>query len=349
MLGVDSVSIELNPFLADLARAKLTPLSPSAVLKDCHTLISRTKIVKGDYKPPSGAPSTLVEPGYNERYIFSRDAFAAARALVRESRKLPEGHARLARVLLGSVLVENSNIVVNGKGRRYRKNWMARPRGARNIFESFESAVEVATEDLSSFSDVRRTTHIVHNADARVQLRRLRKADVAIFSPPYPNSSDYTDVYNLELWVLGYFTASIDNRRLRAQTLRSHVQYKWNQGGSDHQSMRLKDTVHALRQKQDDLWNKNIPEMISLYFDDLFVVFRELKRTLAIGCHATVAIGDSQYAGVLINAAGILSEVVEPLGFRVVTSAPIRSMRTSAQHGGRFELAETAITFERVT
>jgi len=28
--------------------------------------------------------------------------------------------------------------------------------------------------------------------------------DAAIFSPPYPNSFDYTDVYNLELWVLGY-------------------------------------------------------------------------------------------------------------------------------------------------
>ena len=348
MLGVDSVSIELNPFLADLARAKVTPLSPSAVLKDCRTLISRTKILKGDYKPPSGAPSTLVEPGDSKRYIFSREAFAAARALVRESRKLPEGHARLARILLGSVLVENSNIVVNGKGRRYRKNFMDRRRDARNIFESFESAVEAATADLSSFSNARRTRHIVHNADARVQLRRLRKVDAAIFSPPYPNSFDYTDVYNLELWMLGYFNAPIDNRRLRAQTLRSHVQYKWDQRGFECQSIRLQETVHALRQKRDELWNKNIPDMISLYFEDLFVVFRELKRILSVGRHVTVAIGDSQYAGVLVNVAGILCEVVEPLGFRVATSAPIRSMRTSAQHGGRFELAETAITFEKV-
>ena len=32
--------------------------------------------------------------------------------------------------------------------------------------------------------------------------------DLAVFSPPYPNSFDYTDVYNVELWAMGYLRNS---------------------------------------------------------------------------------------------------------------------------------------------
>ena len=50
--------------------------------------------------------------------------------------------------------------------------------------------------------------------------------DLILFSPPYPNSFDYTDIYNLELWVLGYLASAEDNLTLRRATLRSHVQIK---------------------------------------------------------------------------------------------------------------------------
>lgn len=48
--------------------------------------------------------------------------------------------------------------------------------------------------------------------------------DLAVFSPPYPNSFDYTDVYNIELWTLGYIRDAASNQRLRSATLSSHVQ-----------------------------------------------------------------------------------------------------------------------------
>lgn len=74
----------------------------------------------------------------------------------------------------------------------------------------------------------------------------------------------------------------------------------------------------------------------------------ELKRILKVGHHAIVAIGDSQYAGVHIDVATILSECVEGLSFKLVQNEAMRSMRNSSQHGGSLSLSEHCLVFERV-
>ena len=63
---------------------------------------------------------------------------------------------------------------------------------------------------------------------------------------------------------------------------------------------------------------------------------------------AVVAIGDSQYAGVHIDVASILIESVADLGFRLAERGTIRSMRTSSQHGGEFDLREHCLVLARV-
>ena len=179
-------------------------------------------------------------------------------------------------------------------------------------------------------------------------LGQVTEADVAIFSPPYPNSFDYTDVYNLELWMLGYLGSSGHNSALRQKTFRSHVQIKWDATSQLASSKTLSRVVCALARRRADLWNRHIPEMIGFYFDDLCAIFKHLGRILKPGHHAVVVIGDSQYAGVHIDVGRILVESVASLGFRLTKSGEIRSMRNSSQHGGNFELSEHCLVFERI-
>jgi DNA modification methylase len=198
------------------------------------------------------------------------------------------------------------------------------------------------------FSGLPRGKHKIYRGDARVALTKVEEADVAIFSPPYPNSFDYTDVYNLELWMLGYLNCGLDNRKLRHRTLRSHVQTKWKTTARIASSSTLDETIEVLSRSREDLWNPHIPEMVGFYFDDLCRVFQQLARILKKGHHAVVAVGDSQYAGVHVNVANILIEAVAHFGFRLSERGAIRSMRNSSQHGGRFELSEHCIVFERI-
>lgn len=347
MKGLSSTSIEVNPFLADVIRTKVKPIPPALFAESCRILIDGIRVVQGDYRSIEGAPRTLVEPGVGGRFVFSRETYAALRALYRRIRLLEGDEQRLARILLGSILADCSNVTINGKGRRYRHNWQARKITRADVFERFNAAVARAVEDLTAFNGDLCSQHLVYTDDARSRLKTISSADLAIFSPPYPNSFDYTDVYNLQLWMLGYLRSRTDNRNLRTRTLRSHVQIGWPEIRATQLAPSLKEVADALMDCRESLWNRNIPEMVLGYFADLKTVLYSLHRILPPTGKVVAVVGDSQYGGVLIDTAGILAEIGERCGYDVQANCEIRAMRASPQHGGGFELSESALTLSR--
>lgn len=348
MLGVNSIGTEVNPFLADLARSKITAVDTSKLLALYESVISSLNPMEYDLTLPEGMPKTFCQPGVNGRYIFSESAYQTIRALIRKYNALPDDYSRILKVILGSVLVENSNATINGKGRRYKKNWTMDIKQGVDVINSMDRALDKAIHDLNRFSGLNGTNHKILLGDCRLRLKDVNYSDVVIFSPPYPNSFDYTDVYNIELWMLGYLNSSQDNRKLRTSTLRSHVQALWKRNDFNISSPALNEVLFLLEQSRASLWNKNIPEMVYCYFEDLFQLFNEFKRIIPIGRHAIVAIGDSIYANVHIDVSTILSEVVSSIGFKLVQAGSIRSMRSSSQHGGKLDLSEDCLVYERI-
>jgi hypothetical protein len=253
------------------------------------------------------------------------------------------------RILLGSILLESSNVVVNGKGRRYRGGWIGRHVVKSDVDRLFEEAVDRCLHDLRHYGHNSRARSTVLKGDIRRLISRLGWADVAIFSPPYPNSFDYTDVYNIELWVLGYLSGPSANYKLRQSTLRSHVQTDFDRSVAKDlvKSRTLRVTVKALRKAGHLLWDRRIPDMVLAYFDDLRMTLKGLRSILRPGGRAIMVVGDSCYASVHIDVASVIKEIVPDIGFNLVSLVEIRSMRKSAQHGGGPELAETCIILER--
>lgn len=343
-VGVPSVTIEVNPFLADLIAAKLTTYSIERLQQDFLT-VCRTA---SSYEPKPdllliGAPATMVEPGIGGRWIFNRDvAIAILRLrLAIEALTHPKSRA-LLRVVLGSLLVELSNATVNGKGRRYRKNWQRRDVIAADVEDRFERAFYTVFTDLCCYPNRRSTEFTLLRGDARKLLGAAGPFDAAIFSPPYPNSFDYTDIYNIELWMLGYLQGSSDNRRLRNATLRSHVQVR-REFDTEPTGSRLRATYLELCQRRDDLWDRRLPEMVNSYFADMRCILVAIRRQIAEDGLAFMAVGNSQYAGILVDVPAILCQLAEGVGFDVHCSDAIRSMRTSAQQGGDHRLAESIV------
>lgn len=136
------------------------------------------------------------------------------------------------------------------------------------------------------------------------------KQDLIVFSPPYPNSFDYTDIYNVELWALGYLNSASDNKLLRSNTLRSHVQIKMDASPMPD-SLTLSSTLEKLDAKVKLLWNKNIPSMVNNYFYDLNVILENSMRLLNNNGMAVVVIGDSKYVDVKIDTVKITCELAK--------------------------------------
>ncbi len=345
-LGITPTTIEVNPFLADLIEAKLASYERQSLLDDYCTVIRSAARIKIDLRSLryEAWPATMMEPGVNGRWLFPRETFRRIIA-IREAiaRIRSPANRRLLRVLLGSILVDMSNVVISGKGRRYRGGWQISQKGPDDVSAAFVHAFNDALYDITAHGKRACPSYKLLRADARVDVKNTGAIDVAMFSPPYPNSFDYTDIYNVELWVLGYLKSSQDNLELRKATLRSHVQVSRDMSWRHLQSKRLKTTIKALSAKSSELWDPNLPDMIGAYFADLDGILRATRSQLNSAGAVLMTVGDSRYANVLVNVGRILAELAPRMGYRCESITPIRAMKSSAQQGWVASLNESLV------
>lgn len=347
-LGVEPVTVEVNPFLADLIAAKLATYHVPELLS-ALTRVSR----KASASRSRGAamirtlPATFVEPGVKERWLFDLPVLiqiARLRDAIEEEATPPV--RRLFRVLLGGLMVSFSNASVSGKGRRYRVNWEERRVDPTCVLPTFADAVAAAIVEIGACATRPMRAGTVLHGDSRKLLASIGPVDQITCSPPYPNSFDYTDVYNLELWMLGYLTSFDDNRNLRQSTLSSHVQVS-REFAAAPRCRRLDKTMRALRRAQESLWDDRIPAMVGAYFADLQGMMRTCAQLLPSRGQAWFVVGDSQYAGIHVQVAKILADLAPSVGLKVERTTPFRSMRVSPQQSGRHQLSEDLVVFSR--
>ena len=350
-LGVHPIMAEVNPFLADLIEAKLTSYSsPEELRRDLDAVIEASiRDVSGCTRDRfASAPRTLIEPGHNGRWIFDGPVMDRIVGLLDAIEGLDEAPRRLFRVILGGILVEVSNVVVSGKGRRYRRGWRKREIPPTRVTEIFFVAARKAIGDIRRFSRRPVMSYEMRRGDSRVVLKGVESCELAVFSPPYPNSSDYTDIFNVELWALGYLNGSHANSNLRSATLSSHVQKSRKYSEPPVGSPTLEELLESLNARRNEIWNRKIPAMVGAYFSDLMDILDDLSRVLVRGGSAWMVLGDSRYAGVHISATKVLQELVVGRGWEVLGTEPFRSMPTSAQQGSERVLSEQLLVLRNV-
>ncbi len=76
-------------------------------------------------------------------------------------------HRRFLKVILGGILVDFSNVFVNGKGRKYRQNWKTRDISCLDFDIRFESAIMDAFNDLKAFQDIKHQQYNLIRGDSR--------------------------------------------------------------------------------------------------------------------------------------------------------------------------------------
>lgn len=349
LLGIDTTTIEVNPFLVDVIRAKTSHIDTETLIKSARSFRHDLARTQPDLEVLSHLPSTFIEAEDKHRWIFSRSFSDRLSQYLKCIRHVADPDVqRFFRVALGAVLVDCSNVYVNGKGRRYRRKWQETQANGEQLDFRFHEQFNTAFEDVHRFSG-RPKTHIeVLHGDSRTVMHSLqRPADLIVFSPPYPNSFDYTDIYNVELWTLGYLSSSIDNALLRRSTVHSHVQIQRIAEKPVNESSTLQTAVKKLGEKSEELWDARIPEMVEGYFRDLERVLVESLRLLTGRGKVLMVVGDSRYAGILIDVPMILVELGRAIGFTKAQIFEVRKMRASAQQGGNHHLRECIVELAR--
>lgn len=149
-----------------------------------------------------------------------------------------------------------------------------------------------------------------------------------IFSPPYANCFDYTEIYKLELWFGKFVSEYSDLKKLRNASLHSHLNGDLSLE-AESKSQTLTILLTELQKKK--LWDKKIPKMLQLYYDDMFKVLEESYRVLSDKGFCCIVIGNSAYGGIVFPADLILAEYAGEIGFKVDKIEVDRYIITSSQ------------------
>lgn len=149
-----------------------------------------------------------------------------------------------------------------------------------------------------------------------------------IFSPPYANCFDYTEIYKLELWFGQFVSEYADLKKLRTASLHSHLN-----GDLSIEAPSKSETLSSLlgELNNKELWDKKIPKMLQLYYDDMFRVLDESYDSLVDRGFCCIVVGNSAYGGIVFPADLILSEYAEKIGFKVDKIEVDRFIITSSQ------------------
>lgn len=177
----------------------------------------------------------------------------------------------------------------------------------------------------------------IQNGDAR-NIDQNKKFNFVLFSPPYLNNFDYTEVYKVELWMLDFVTNSDKFRSLRHNTFRSHPSVKFNktQIYLNYNSSIIKELIHSLN---DTNQRYDFSSTIQAYIDDMYQTFTSLWQCTSNGAYVVCVVANSLFGSPKNNNLTpvatdlLIAEIAQDIGFTV---SEIRIARKVNRRGVSF-------------
>lgn len=360
-IGIKCYSFEVSPFMHELSRVKLikdyTVKSFDNNINLLKYHIMHAPIEIENYVNFPKNKNYIEKPGLEKwHYDFSvmRGILDIKYAI---SQIKNNKYKSLFRIALASILLSVSNMYRNGKCISYKRKTYDKTKLSReNVHNIFiDRLITIFRDDIVYLNKIKDNKNKISNynscflGDSRKLINTLQNnsIDLVITSPPYLNSRDYTDSYIDELRVIGYLDNIKSEMQYRSNTLRSHVQVKWEKT-LPLDIKPLKESYNAILEHKDSFWNSSIPDMIAGYFCDIDRLFNNLYSKLITGGKIYFNVGNSAYYGIEIKVDEIVSLIAEKNGFEILEIREARKMKTSSQQKDKLPyLMESVIVMKK--
>ena len=187
-------------------------------------------------------------------------------------------------------------------------------RAPTDAYAAWQASLTRVLQDVRGTSAAPLASVDIREGDARRVDSTLQQNnfDWIVFSPPYPNNIDYTEVYKLENWVLGLYEDVPDMRDRRARTLRSHpsIRFDHKQEASELCSDQFEALLGPiLHEIPADRYAQPRLRLVRGYANDMLEVFVACRRLVAPAGRLAFAVGNSHH-GAGASAFTIASDIV---------------------------------------
>ena len=338
--NINSVGIDVNPFVSFLSRVKLNNFDNFT--NDTNRLLSSIKVTKSGLLNYS----TFSEKSDKSKWLFNSSVLNTFESFWQSTNQFSIESQELMRLSLIGAAMDNCNATKDGKCLKYRTNWHQKKFDKNSFINSLENRLQIIINDLKS-SQIHKKATII-NGDSRNVIKSLSSNfKLCITSPPYLNSFDYTDIYRPELF-LGKFILNNDElQHLRNRTIRSHVEIHLPKPLTNVFG-EIYHTVYGRINNYKYFWDKQIPIMIQSYFEDMQNVIQNLLVKSQKGAQLWLVVANSIYAETEIPVDLILAEIGTRNGWKLLRIEVLRNIqRRKTKYNGNIKtLRESLLVFE---
>lgn len=315
LLGHKSVGIEVNPFTSFLSDVKIKNAEVSQLTVLESNLLQ--SIEKGKLSPLLGF-STFSENEKLEKWLFNNSVLNSFEGGWQYSSTISGTNARkLIRLALISSAMQNCNAIKDGKCLRYRDSWKNNKFGKDSFVESMRQNLSIIKTDIQDYPIHTKSKTL--KGDCRNILKtsnELKNFKLCVTSPPYLNTFDYTDIYRPELFLGKFIQCSQKLYDLRLETVRSHIQAKWQKPTlNDDFGILYEQTMKHINKNGENLMNRNIPMMIRAYFEDMRNILKLLKTKATKDAQIWFVVSNSAYAGFEVPVDLIIGDIASKAGW----------------------------------
>jgi hypothetical protein len=318
-LGYNSIGIDINPMAYFASNVKLDDytLNDINLIKAVLSSFNNSKKWEFNEKPKVVESSFLEEKlDYLQRIKGFIDSIDNKKA------------KNLLKLAYLSIIEDASIRVKDGNGLKLKKT----KKQIENVYDYFISKCHQMLDDINITTYPNKTEHKFFNSsiliDDTYQSIIDKKVGISIFSPPYANCFDYCEVYKLEFWLGGFVDSYKGFDKYRSIAMRSHVNSKF-----DHNIQHNLSDVNTIANliSTYNIWNKNIPDMLRGYFDDMFEILKRQSTLLVKGGKCFIVVANSGYKGIMVPTDLLICEIAEMTGYKVNNIFYARKIRASGQ------------------
>lgn len=312
-------AFEVNPFLHLLSSAKVAGQSSSH--RDVMGVaggLARRAMSANDGMAVTPLLSTFSNESYFPQANLNR-LLALSASITAASKQLDDELVSFLRVALAASIEPSSNLRRDGRALR-----LAPGKAVQEPLDVFLGIADRIADDVDRrriefsgqvhLADVRDPGEVLHGTD-----------DLSVFSPPYPNNIDYTEVYKMEGWLLGLYGSAADVANQRRRTLRSHSSLRWgskylykSRPDADQIDSMLKPLLDAI---PDDRYRRGRDEVVRGYIDDMLAAIAVVGKRLRRGGEMAIVVGNSMHGkqpgDYVIASDLLLARLAELEGFAV--------------------------------
>jgi hypothetical protein len=319
---VNAFAVETNPFLHLVSAAKV-----AAFQADRPEVVRLAGAVAADVL--AGRHAAAIVPSlstFSQREYFSTQAvncLAALRDAI-AARTCGAGDASqlLLQLCLAASIEPASKLRRDGRTLRY-----VADKQPADAIRTFLNAAERVEADLPRHRLPTSTRAKVLRGDIRDRgLGNVGPFDLCVFSPPYPNNIDYTEVYKIEAWMLGLIDEQAAFSAQRRRTLRSHGSLRWDESYTYLADPNVRAPMTELldpllRAIPDDRYKNARTQLVQGYCDDMLQALRRVSAKLRPGAKMACIVGNSLHghgeASLLVAADLLIARIAELIGFKI--------------------------------